>query len=263
MLSDVQLDELRLRGTTRVAEMIDAEAAGAIEDDIWRYLDGRCGAVPDDPSTWPDEIGKLQALRRERVFDAFRNDRLAAICEQLLGPGWVGDLTHPQALMSFPGPGPWELPHGVWHFDLPARGSTQRLGALRLIGFVNEVEPRGGGTLVVEGSHTLVERLVAETGGDAGQSKDARRALRSNHPWFATLNERGDPEARIRRLMDEGDEIDGVAVRVAELTGSPGDAFVMHPWVLHNIAPNRGGRPRMMFTHTIYAAGSPFLVPRG
>ena len=38
--------------------------------------------------------------------------------------------------------------------------------------------------------------------------------------------------------MTDGDEVDGVRVRVIEAIGNAGDVCLMHPWMLHNIAKN-------------------------
>jgi hypothetical protein len=46
--------------------------------------------------------------------------------------------------------------------------------------------------------------------------------------------------------MVQGDTVDGIDVRVVELTGAPGDLVVMHPWLLHNISMNVADTPRMM-----------------
>jgi ectoine hydroxylase-related dioxygenase (phytanoyl-CoA dioxygenase family) len=40
-----------------------------------------------------------------------------------------------------------------------------------------------------------------------------------------------------------------VPLQVTELTGSPGDAWLMDLRVLHASAPNAGDRPRVMLTH--------------
>ena len=52
--------------------------------------------------------------------------------------------------------------------------------------------------------------------------------------------------------MIDGDEIDGVRVRVAELTAQAGDIVVMLPWTMHNLAMNCAVTPRFMVTHSIY-----------
>jgi hypothetical protein len=40
--------------------------------------------------------------------------------------------------------------------------------------------------------------------------------------------------------------VDGVRLRVAELTGEPGDMVFCHPCMVHCGAPNRGDFPRFM-----------------
>ena len=54
------------------------------------------------------------------------------------------------------------------------------------------------------------------------------------------------PRDRIESFMHEETDIDGVPVRVVELTGEPGDMVFCHPCVLHCAAPNCGDHPRFM-----------------
>jgi hypothetical protein len=53
--------------------------------------------------------------------------------------------------------------------------------------------------------------------------------------------------------MDADHDADGIPVRVAELTGQPGDAVLAHPWVLHSHSPNASGYPRIMLTKNLFA----------
>ena len=46
--------------------------------------------------------------------------------------------------------------------------------------------------------------------------------------------------------------LDGLPVRVVELTGRAGDVYVTHPWILHSIAPNASDTPRMMRSRFIW-----------
>ncbi|HVX17853.1 MAG TPA: phytanoyl-CoA dioxygenase family protein [Acidimicrobiales bacterium] len=81
------------------------------------------------------------------------------------------------------------------------------------------------------------------------------KQLLGDHSWFAelfTAAEANDPVERIRRFMLDDAEIDGIRVRVRELTGSAGDVVLLHPWLLHCASANTADRPRMMVTHTIY-----------
>jgi hypothetical protein len=96
----------------------------------------------------------------------------------------------------------------------------------------------------------LVRRLIARTPDhDAGSSSDLRKTLARQHRWFAALL--GDGADRARQFMVDGDEIDGVRVRVGELTGEAGDVTVMSPWTMHNFSMNCSSAPRLMVTHTV------------
>ena len=66
----------------------------------------------------------------------------------------------------------------------------------------------------------------------SGQSTDLAERLACEHEWFADLKREGD---RAHLLMPT--ELDGVTVRVRELTGSAGDGWLMHPWLLQGKAP--------------------------
>lgn len=112
---------------------------------------------------------------------------------------------------------------------------------------MGDLEPGGGGTPQVAGSHRVIARHLSKTSErDFTTIRD--QVLRS-HPWFDTLTTTaGD---RSIDLMTES-EVDGLPVRVVELTGSAGDLYLTHPWVLHSIAPNTGDAPRMMRSRVIW-----------
>jgi hypothetical protein len=264
MLTAEQLDELRTRGLTYIRALISAEQAAAIEDRIWTFL-ARRGIDRDDPSTWAPAglMSNVQGLRQAGVFAPFANDALFAVVDQLLGHNtWTRPRQQGQALISFPQPEPWEIPHKTWHFDLPAKGAVDSFQAVRLFGYAATVVHRGGATLLVEGSPELVRRMVERSPRhDAGQSADVRRRLAGRSAWFKALTSAGGD--RIDRFMTDGDEVDGVCVRVVEAIGNAGDVCLMHPWMMHNIAKNCADRPRMMMTQTflrgdnIYYSKSP------
>ncbi|TDD56367.1 hypothetical protein E1263_25345 [Kribbella antibiotica] len=52
-------------------------------------------------------------------------------------------------------------------------------------------------------------------------------------------------------------DVDGIPVRVIELTGRAGDVYITHPWVLHSIAPNTRETPRMMRSRMMWRTGWP------
>jgi ectoine hydroxylase-related dioxygenase (phytanoyl-CoA dioxygenase family) len=104
------------------------------------------------------------------------------------------------------------------------------------------VRPCGGGTLVLTGSHRLVAPYLGRS--EAFRMPSVRAAL-SAHPWLRGLREPGDGGDRIRRYMKDGTVVDGVPLRVVELTGEPGDVIPMHRDRFHAAAPNRLTEPGM------------------
>ncbi len=57
---------------------------------------------------------------------------------------------------------------------------------------------------------------------------------------------RASPADRIAAFMESEMLVDGVPLRVVELTGKPGDMVFCHPLLVHCGAANRGGWPRFM-----------------
>ena len=51
---------------------------------------------------------------------------------------------------------------------------------------------------------------------------------------------------RTAAFMDGETIVEGVPLRVVELTGEPGDMVFCHPLMVHCAAPNRGTQPRFM-----------------
>ena len=52
--------------------------------------------------------------------------------------------------------------------------------------------------------------------------------------------------------MGAAADVDGVPLRVEEITGEAGDVFLMHPHALHGMASNVLDSPRLALTQTIY-----------
>jgi hypothetical protein len=78
--------------------------------------------------------------------------------------------------------------------------------------------------------------------------------LRRYNDWLRALRKPEDDMQRTARFMDRDHDVGGIAVRVTELTGQPGDVVLTHPWVLHHSAPNAGSYPRMM-TKNLFRRG--------
>jgi hypothetical protein len=139
-------------------------------------------------------------------------------------------------LVTFPEEGgdPWNLGQR-WS----SYGSPQGDWSLGVATFYSHVGPRAGGRLIVEGSHRLLQSFFEQLKPSERLSKRLSDRFFRSHPYFAELTGKTPPKPeRVRRFMGEETEIDGVAVRVLELTGEPGDAVLYHRGLVSSISRN-------------------------
>ena len=132
--------------------------------------------------------------------------------------------------------GKWEVPRSIWHLDMPRSRSIGPPGP-EMFTFLNKVEPEGGGTLILAGSHRLLNDV------DYLSSKGVKRKLK-RHAYFRELTGKGDGDRS--RFLEEIGDIDNVPVKVVELTGDPGDVYFVDLRLLHSLGANTSDQPRMM-----------------
>lgn len=236
-------------GYVRVPEAFPREAALEIQDFMWSELERMHGFRRDDPSTWklpgwkPSQWTRLglNKTKDNAVYDAISSPRLMGAIEELAGAEAAAVKQSWGAFcVSFP-----EGRDQLW--DVGCRWTCYPSPQLDFSGsvvtptFYSDVGPGGGGRLIVQGSHRLLMSYCDELQpGELRRRTGAlvNRFLRS-HPWLAELTGksrgRGD---RVRRFMEETTTIDGVDVRVVELTGEPGDAVLCHPGLLRGSSCN-------------------------
>lgn len=243
-------------GFVRLRSGFSAEHAAVMADAVWTELKRKHGIDRDVPATWTvTEPRGLGALRRKGAFDALATPEVKAAIGILMGrDGWPPPVSWGDPLVTFPDQGTWDVPADGWHIDFPARGAPGSTLLLKWLGYLAPVPARGGGTLVLAGSHRLVETYLRHADpSDPGRSPTLRDAIFGSHPWLRTIRQPDPPSAsghRAVRLMEQGAAVSGVPVRVVELTGQPGDVVFMHPHLFHAAAPNRSPAPRLMVTGT-------------
>jgi hypothetical protein len=247
VLTADQLDEFRATGLLRLGNAFPPAAAGAMCDRLWEFLASRHAVHRGEPPTWTvEKPDGFQPVTRSGAFRAVGGDLLCAALNELFGPGqWARPRWWGRPLVTFPSDGPWELPARGWHFDWLPASAGQR--PVQFFAFLNQVRPRGGGTLVLAGSHRLVAPYLSL--GEAFHLDRVRTSLAA-HPWLRGLWKPGDNQNddRIQRYINDGAVIGSVPLRVVELTGEPGDVILMHSDCFHAAAPNRLTEPRMMLT---------------
>ncbi|MES2966138.1 MAG: phytanoyl-CoA dioxygenase family protein [Bdellovibrionota bacterium] len=142
----------------------------------------------------------------------------------------------PQLLLSLPHREEWSLARLNWHLDAKVPRNDEVPGIQAFV-LIDDVRPRGGATLAIAGSH----RLPYMKG---NESRSAHSPLR-RHPIFSTLYDqsKSEPEPLFKSNL-----VDGVEVRVVEMTGQAGDVFLMDMRVLHTPSMNSTKFIRMMAT---------------
>lgn len=253
-LTAQQRETLDDRGLLRIPGFMARTAADAMADTVWRDLERRFGVQRRDRSTWTQERpSDFKALSRSDAFKAMDTPQLHGLLDDLLGRDtWTPPPYWGQPLVCFPTDhGRWNVPAKNWHLDLPA--DPKRFAAMtgRLFLVLAPLAARGGGTLVVEGSHRLVLD-IARRSGDQLTSSAIRKRLQSEHPWFGDLLAPTPDLDRVARFMAAPTVVDDVPVQVTEITGDPGDLWLMHPAALHTLAPNVLDTPRIVLAQFVY-----------
>ncbi|MGV9386485.1 phytanoyl-CoA dioxygenase family protein [Nonomuraea sp. NPDC003707] len=220
MLGRARIESFIERGLCVLEGAFTARQAAAARDRVWERMAEKAGILRDDSTTWPLAYDIEERLPVPEVLACF-TDRLAEAIRELLGPGrWRGDRSWGFWPVNFAYGA--TLPYGVptegWHADgnwFRHTVDAHRQGLL-LIGLFSDIEPRGGGTMVSEGSHRRTAHVLAA------------------HPEGMTHRELFDA------VLAEpiGD--------FREITGAAGDVVLGHPFLFHTRGFKHTGPPRFI-----------------
>ena len=255
VLSPEDIQHYQEHGYVRLAEAFPPDTTRKALELVWDLLEKRYGYDRRDPETWHGPTGGLnKRLRANADLWGTADSRLASAVTQLLGPDWKVPRHWGTLLFSVPdhATAPWNVPTG-WHWDCDPFKILNGKEGVFIFSFLSQVKPCGGGTLIVDGSPELVLRHHRGLSPGGGTHKAFRESFFKTHPWLVDLHSNtGSPESRIHRLMHQTTDIDGIAVRVVELTGEPGDAVLCHPAILHVASQNLAEVPRFMRAKRIW-----------
>lgn len=219
---------------------------------MWSELKARNGIDRHDRSTWRRPVSGLNRSAAHEVYAGIAGERLCATADQLLGVGnWRVPRSWGGFLITFPSGytlHDWPLSSKNWHWDGKPSDHQRGMRSLFVFTLFSRIQHGGGGTLLLQGSHRLIDRFCSISKND--NKPITRERFLLTHPWLAelaglTTGAQGSPQ-RIERFMKEGAVIDSISVRVAEITGEPGDAVICHPSILHAASPNHRDTPRFM-----------------
>lgn len=243
-MTSSELAQFDTFGLVKKERVFDPNLAMEISAELWRRF-AKWDIRRGEPTSWQCHDDKtihkvMKATRHVRGLHAIYTDSSVSIASALTRSNEL-DKTRPLLLLTFSGCHGYiadeRVPSSMWHLDVPVLPGAGAVGVIAL-GFINEVRACGGGTMVLAGSHRLLE-----TESEPIKSKHAKRRLRK----YAFIRELMDKGAVNReRLLSETACVNGIELKVVELTGSPGDIFFVNPSLLHTITKNHLEEPRMM-----------------
>jgi ectoine hydroxylase-related dioxygenase (phytanoyl-CoA dioxygenase family) len=218
-LSRDQIDEFIERGWTLLRRAFPPVVAAEVRRDLGR----RIGVDLDRPEQWTQPQVWLQEMMVEPPYTDALTERFHSAVDQLVGPGrW--EMTQEMGWWPVNFPGFDDPPYGdSWHIEggwFRHHVWSPEQALVNLFCF-STVDPGGGGTLLVEGSHHLAAGILwaAEPAGLEADDFD--------EPLTAILDRKGWPG-------------------VVELVAEEGDVALVHPLLFHSSNPNHGNRPRVM-----------------
>ncbi|SDP13626.1 phytanoyl-CoA dioxygenase family protein [Actinacidiphila guanduensis] len=217
-------------GFVKLAGAVDGGTARECARLLWE----RTGCDPQDPVTWTQPVHWVGDMAQPPFERAVNSPALHAAFDLLVGPGrWAPR----RSLGSFP----LRFPHeeepddAGWHIEasylLP--GGTQHFTNVRsrdrvllMLFLFTEVGEQDAPTRIRVGSHLDVP------------------------PVLVPYGERGASIFTFAREVDEASAHRPVALA----TGSPGDVFLCHPFLVHAAQPHHGTRPRFMAQPPLHPA---------
>lgn len=210
------------KGFVYVRHAFAAQDAEQMCDFLWTQI------TPDkhDRNTWTEAVCHIEESFSHGPFGRVFTPRLLAAINDVVGKGRYQQLDEiGWFAISFPGLDPWVSPPDKWwHLDVGTEANTKvdltqansRRRALVVIPVLSEIKPGGGGTLLAAGTHKVAARALSKA----------------------------QPEGLNREALNQIARSD--RSEVVEVNGEPGDAVLVHTWLLHARGPNNGDRVRFM-----------------
>jgi hypothetical protein len=254
MLTAEQRAAFDVTGVCKIEGAFGANDAARMRDVVWRELHRRYEIDRDAPSTWNNHPATgLKTSKRSSEFAPILGPCLRGVLDDVFGVDqWVKPKHYGQVLVTMPNAQEWRVPSRLWHADFQYYGRYAPVFAVKCWALFDDVDPGGGGTPQLAGSHKLVARYIAGCSDEALEYKRVRDGFLRSHPWLKALTTDDQDADRTARFMEADADVDGLSARVIECTGRAGDVYITHPWVMHSIAPNALGRPRFMRSMAIY-----------
>ncbi|MES2726380.1 MAG: phytanoyl-CoA dioxygenase [Bacteroidota bacterium] len=224
ILSKTEIDQFIHSGFVRIDHAFSQEIADAVLDILWNDLP--CDR--SDPSTWTEPVIRLGIYSQPPFIESINTQKLNLAFNQLIGEGkWIpcqGVGTFPVRFpsgqqpndtgkhvdVSFPGNDPGN--YFEWRVNIKSKGR-----ALLMLVLYSDVSENDAPTIIYEGSHIDVARILSDEG-DSGLS-----------------------------FMQLAGKLEGLPKRKeVYATGMAGTVYLCHPFLVHSAQPHKGIMPKFM-----------------
>lgn len=250
-LSQADLQQFEEKGFLKVSACVPS--ATRVRDVIWEDLKTRFD-IGDEIQSWhgqyvnfpAESIYGLKLMPTERMSQAL-NDLFK-------GRDWTSDHLHKRCGTVFA-----TLPRaekndiwsmsGEWHWDMGENHHLPSYNGVLVCNLLTDANHQGGGTLFVSGSHHSVAAHYHRTRGQFSDNYSAKRMQSFFHTeeWFRNLDSGSVPKGdQVATYMDKISTVNGIELRVHEMTGQSGDTYFLHPLLVHAGSPNGSSAPRLM-----------------
>ncbi|GEP88373.1 hypothetical protein CTE07_00180 [Chitinophaga terrae (ex Kim and Jung 2007)] len=224
LLSKKEIEQFVLNGFIRVDNAFSREIADAAVDILWNDLP--CNRF--DPATWTEPVIRLGMYTQQPFIASLNHEKLHSIFDQLIGKDkWIPcrnvgtfPVRFPSARQpndtgkhvdaGFPGNDPNNF--FEWRVNIRSKGR-----ALLMLVLYSDVSEADAPTIIYEGSHMDVARLLSKEG-----------------DWGLSFME-------LAGKLDELPERKKVYA-----TGKAGTIYLCHPFIVHAAQPHRGTNPKFM-----------------
>jgi len=219
---------------------------------LWDYYPDRYNVSLNDPGTWTLSDGtgvrpyfsSPDQLMESTSWKAMQR-RINEEMDGMFGEGQWRCKPAATLLVNCPSQGiNWTTPFR-WHTDESLLPFVKHPNHFYAFVILEDLQPRGGGTMIVSGSVRRALLCNRSFGAGYGSLKDE---LASEHAWFNKLffreAETDSAERRATRYASQEMCSAGVSMKVVELTGSAGDIIIWDPRALHSGSDNVNALPR-------------------
>ena len=223
-LSKREIEQFIHTGFVRIDNAFSQEIADAALDILWDDLP--CERL--NPATWSEPVIRLGMYTQQPFIDSLNTEKLYSVFNQLVGENkWipcrsVGTFpvrfpsdrqpndTGKHVDASFPGNEPNN--YFEWRINVKSKGR-----ALLMLALFSDVGENDAPTVIYEGSHMDVARLLAQKD-DSGLS-----------------------------FMELANKLDELPKRKEVFaTGKAGTVYLCHPLLVHSAQPHKGTTPKFM-----------------